>query len=58
MNQFMTSVKAVCGKLFAGFLQRRLLAELPAGDELLRRRTDHQSDDPRMGGGATVIGVL
>ena len=58
MNQFMTSVKAVCGKLFAGFLQSRLLAELPAGDELHWKRTDHQSDDPRTGAGAAVIGVL
>jgi hypothetical protein len=58
MNQFMTSVKAVCGKLFAGFLQSRLLAELPARDEILRKRTDHQSDDPRTGGGVPVLGVL
>ncbi len=56
MKRFPTLLKAVCGKLFAGFVQKRLLAEFPEADELIQRRNEHQSDDPRMSGGLRVIG--
>ena len=58
MKRFFALFKAVCGKIVDGFVQTRLMAELPGADELLRRRIDHASDNPRSGGGPPIVGVL
>ena len=58
MPKFIALAKAACVKLFAGFVNSRLLAELPGADELIQVRREHHSDDPRTGGGLPVVGVL
>ena len=58
MKRFFALFKAVCGKIVDRFVQTRLMAELPGADELLRRRIDHPSDNPRSGGGPPIVGVL
>ncbi len=58
MIRFFALLKAVCGKLLEGFVQTRLMAELPDANELILRRIDHPSDDPRSGIGPPMIGVL
>ena len=58
MKRFFALFKAVCGKLLEGFVQTRLMAELPDVNELLPRRIHHPSDDPRSGGGPPMVGVL
>ena len=58
MLRFIELAKAACLKLFTGFVNSRLLAELPEADELIQIRRDHNSDDPRTGGGLPVVGVL
>jgi len=58
MLRFIELLKAACLKLFTGFVANRLLAELPGADELIQIRRDHQSDDPRTGGGFPAVGVL
>ena len=58
MRYFIALTKALVVKLFSSFMANRLLAELPGADELIQIRRDHQSDDPRTGGGLPVVGVL
>ena len=58
MKRLIALVKAVCGKLFSGFVESRLLAELPGADNLIQRRMEHPSDDPRTGAGPPMVGVL
>ena len=58
MLRFIALATAVCGKLFNGFMHSRLLAELPGADDLIQVQTDHPSDDPRMGSGLPMVGVL
>ena len=58
MRRFFALFKAVCGKLLEGFVQTRLMAELPRAEELIRRRIDHPSDDPRSGSSPPIVGVL
>ncbi len=58
MKWFLSLVKAVCGKIFDNFVRNRFLAELPSADELIQRRRDHHSDDPRADGGLPIIGVF
>ena len=58
MLRFIALTKSVSGKLFIGFMHSRLLAELPGADDLIQVQTDHPSDDPRMGGGLPMVGVL
>ena len=58
MRRCFALFKAVCGQLLEGFLQTRLMAELPGADELFRRRIDHPSDDPRSGSAPPIVGVL
>ncbi|MDA1053423.1 MAG: hypothetical protein O3C40_23490 [Planctomycetota bacterium] len=58
MLRFIALPKAVGGKLFKGFMHSRLLAELPGADDLIQVQTDHPSDDPRMGNGLYLVGVL
>ena len=72
MLRFIALTKAVSGKLFKGFIHSRLLAELPGADDLFEResfmvtslttvievQTGHPSDDPRMGSGPSMVGVL
>ena len=57
MRRLVTLLAVFGQNLFAGFLQSRLLAELPGADELVRRPTDHRSDDPRTGRAIPVVGV-
>ena len=45
MRKFIALTKTLVVKLFAAFVARRLLAELPGADELIQIRRDHQSDD-------------
>ncbi len=35
MKRLMSLLKSVCGRLFAGFVESRLLAEFPEGRELI-----------------------
>ena len=58
MRRFFALLTAVCGKLLEGFVQMRLMAELPDANVLMRRRKDHPSDDPRSGIRPPIIGVL
>ena len=58
MISLISLAKAVCGKHFAGFFRSRQLAKLGEANELIRRQKDHPSDDPRMGGGVPMIGIL
>ncbi len=52
MKRYIALLKAVCGKLFSGFLVSRMLAEL------IQRPMDHPSDDPRNGADPPKVGVL
>ena len=58
MMRLISLVKAVCEKLYTGFLKGRLLSELPGADELIQRHLDHHSDDPRGPGGLPMVGVF
>ena len=58
MKRLITLVKAVCGKLFSGFVERRFLSEFPGADELIQRRTDRPSDDPRTGTRQPMVGAF
>ena len=58
MKRLITLAKAACVKLFAGFVNSRLLAELPAADEMIQLRRDQPSDDPRMSDGVSMASVL
>ena len=58
MKRFIAFVKAVCGKLFSGFVKSRLRAELPRAEESIQRWMDSPSDDPRTGTGLPMVGVL
>ena len=58
MKWFIALVTAICGKVFAGFLQMRLSAELPDADEFIKQWKDQDSDDPRAGFGPPTVGVL
>jgi hypothetical protein len=58
MKRFFALFKAGCGQLFEGFVQARLMAELPDANERLQHRIVRRSDDPRSSGGPPIVGIL
>lgn len=58
MKRFIALFKAGCGQLFEGFVQARLMAELPDADERFQRRIVHLRDDSRSSGGPPIVGIL
>ena len=58
MKQLFTFLQGVCVKVYASFVQHRLQTEYPCSDNLVERRVDHSSDDPRKSNGIPTVGVL
>ncbi len=58
MQKFITLAKAASVEFLAGFVNSRLLAELPGADELIRVWRDYPSDDPTMSDGLPMARVL
>ena len=58
MSRFFQLLSVICGKLLEAFLQARVKAEMPGYDQRMRHEANHPSDDPRLGGGLPMVGVL
>ena len=58
MKRLLAFLQVVCAKVYSGFVQHRLRTEFPCSDNLVERRIDHPSDDPRKSNGIPTVGVL
>jgi hypothetical protein len=58
MKQLFAFLQVVCAKVYSSFVQHRLRTEFPCADNLVGRRLDHSSDDPRKSNGVPTVGIL
>jgi hypothetical protein len=58
MKQLFAFLQVVCAKVYSSFVQHRLRTEFPYADNLVGRRLDHSSDDPRKSNGVPTVGIL
>lgn len=57
MMTFVCLVKKTCGKLFADFVQNRLLAEYPDAVDLREHQAARQPQDQEAGSRHPLVGV-